>query len=90
LLAPLLAQLRKAAGFFGSLTLEWVPREDNQQADAESRAAYMDVTGHEPPDRARKVKLAADAGPLVGAALQFEAPRSLYEVFPRLDWEGTP
>ena len=56
LLIPLLAQLRKAGTFFEELTLEWVPREANDAADAQSRAAYVAFTGHQPPERARKPK----------------------------------
>lgn len=53
LLIPLLARLRKAAECFSLLTLEWVPREQNELADRESRRAYVQATGHEPPVRER-------------------------------------
>jgi ribonuclease HI len=53
LLIPLLARLRKAGESFGGLDLQWVFRGENEAADAESRAAYREVTGREPPVRAR-------------------------------------
>ncbi len=40
LLVPLLERLRKAGKVFERLTLEWVPREQNSEADAQSRLAY--------------------------------------------------
>lgn len=40
LLVPLLARLQRAKLAFKSLTLEWIPREQNEHADAESRIAY--------------------------------------------------
>lgn len=54
LLVPLLAQLRKAATCFSSLTLEWVPREQNESADEQSRLAYKEVTGRMPPERVKR------------------------------------
>ena len=56
LLAPFLGQLRKAGTFFDSLKLEWVPREQNDRADAESRTAYVETTGHQPPEHIKKSK----------------------------------
>jgi ribonuclease HI len=53
LLVPLLARLRKAGESFGSLGLEWVFRGENEAADAESRVAYREVTGKEPPVRVK-------------------------------------
>lgn len=53
LLVPLLARLRKAGEAFASLELEWVGREQNEAADAESRAAYREATGREPPVRSK-------------------------------------
>lgn len=53
-LAPLLAQLRKAATFFASVTLEWVPREQNTDADRESRHAYLEATGRQAPERRKE------------------------------------
>jgi ribonuclease HI len=53
LLVPLLARLKKAGESFEGLTLQWVFREENQEADAESRAAYREVTGREPPVRVK-------------------------------------
>jgi ribonuclease HI len=40
LLIPLWQQLKKAASYFASVQLVWIPREQNEAADAESRAAY--------------------------------------------------
>jgi len=50
-LQPLLAKLRTAAGCFASLTLEWIPRAENEAADEQSRLAYKEVTGKWPPER---------------------------------------
>jgi ribonuclease HI len=41
LLVPLLGQLRAAAEPFESVTLEWVPRAANEEADAASRRAHF-------------------------------------------------
>jgi ribonuclease HI len=46
-LQELLAQLRRASGHFESVTLEWVPREANVQADALSRCAYCEARRRE-------------------------------------------
>lgn len=46
-LQSLLARLRKASEAFESLTLEWVPREENEAADEQSRMAYRAATGKE-------------------------------------------
>lgn len=54
LLIPLLAQLHIAAGHFESLQLAWIPREENEAADEQSRLAYVEVTGRQPPVRGRK------------------------------------
>jgi ribonuclease HI len=40
LLVPLLARLRQAATHFTRLELVWVPREENDAADAQSQIAY--------------------------------------------------
>jgi ribonuclease HI len=53
LLVPLLARLKKAGESFAGLTLQWVFRGENEAADAESRAAYREVTGREPPVRVK-------------------------------------
>jgi probable phosphoglycerate mutase len=42
-LQELLAQLRRASEHFESLTLEWIPREQNARADALSRRAYQEA-----------------------------------------------
>jgi len=34
-----------------SLSLEWIPREQNSEADELSRRAYREATGHEVPER---------------------------------------
>jgi ribonuclease HI len=52
-LVPLLARLRKAGEAFASLELQWVGREENEAADAESREAYREATGKEPPVRVK-------------------------------------
>jgi ribonuclease HI len=52
-LVPLLARLKKAGECFESLTLEWVPRDANQEADLQSRIAYKAATGREPPARVK-------------------------------------
>jgi ribonuclease HI len=46
-LQELLARLRRAAGFFEDVTLEWVPRESNVRADALSRRAYAEARRRE-------------------------------------------
>lgn len=53
LLVPLLARLHKAGECFASLRLEWVPREENEMADLESRRAYREATGREAPVRVK-------------------------------------
>lgn len=35
-------------------SVEWVPREHNQAADEESRAAYRDAEGCDPPERKKR------------------------------------
>jgi ribonuclease HI len=40
LLIPLWQQLKKAASYFAAVRMEWIPREQNDAADALSRAAY--------------------------------------------------
>jgi ribonuclease HI len=40
LLIPLHQKLRDATAYFTSVRLEWIPREENEAADAESRMAY--------------------------------------------------
>jgi ribonuclease HI len=42
-LANLLVHLRRAAGYFSCVTMEWIPSEENAQADALSRRAYREV-----------------------------------------------
>jgi ribonuclease HI len=42
-LAALLAHLRHAARSFASVTVTWIPREQNARADALSRQAYQDT-----------------------------------------------
>lgn len=37
-----------------SLVVEWIPREQNEQADALSRKAYVDATGKPFPERIRR------------------------------------
>jgi len=39
-LQPLLAQLRQRADLFSSFEMVWVPRENNEAADEQSRLAY--------------------------------------------------
>lgn len=51
LLKPLLNRLIKAQSTFDGLKLQWVEREHNQEADHESRIAYREATGREPPER---------------------------------------
>lgn len=51
LLLPLLDRLRKSAECFEGLTLEWVPREANEEADLQSRIAYKKATGKDAPVR---------------------------------------
>lgn len=51
LLKPFLYRLHKAADCFGGLILEWVPRDQNQDADAQSRLAYQETTGRIAPIR---------------------------------------
>jgi ribonuclease HI len=46
-LQELLAQLRRGSDHFESLTLEWVPREQNARADALSRRAYGEACWRE-------------------------------------------
>jgi ribonuclease HI len=53
LLVPLLARLKKAGESFAGLELQWIFRGENEAADAESRAAYREVTGREPPVRVK-------------------------------------
>lgn len=43
----LLAQLRRACAHFETVTLEWIPREANMQADALSRRAYYEARRRE-------------------------------------------
>jgi probable phosphoglycerate mutase len=50
-LLRLLKHLKTAAGDFPSVNLAWVPREQNQLADAQARQAYRHATGQEPPTR---------------------------------------
>lgn len=40
LLVPLLTTLKKGASFFASVALEWVPREQNVEADEMSRIGF--------------------------------------------------
>jgi ribonuclease HI len=42
-LQELLARLREAATVFESVTAQWVPREENERADALSRQAYEEA-----------------------------------------------
>lgn len=53
-LVPLLEKLHTAAACFAWLTLEWIPREENDTADEQSRLAYKDVTGRLPPERKKR------------------------------------
>lgn len=50
-LQALLTKLRHAGTFFSDLTLEWIPRTENEAADEQSRLAYKEVTGRMPPER---------------------------------------
>jgi ribonuclease HI len=43
-LQPLLERLHLAAQHFASVTMTWVPRTSNTEADEESRAAYKEAT----------------------------------------------
>jgi ribonuclease HI len=43
--------VRELLSRFPSWTLTWVPREQNEQADEQSRIAYQEVTGEEFPTR---------------------------------------
>ena len=56
LLVPLLGRLRDAGTQFAGLTLEWVPREQNEAADEQSRLAYRDATGRDAPVRAKAAR----------------------------------
>jgi ribonuclease HI len=53
-LVPLLARLRRASACFASLRVEWIPREQNIDADALSRRAYTAATGLEVREDARR------------------------------------
>lgn len=48
-----LRKLHRAGEIFADLTLTWVPREENEEADAESAAAYWRATGRQRPERRR-------------------------------------
>lgn len=39
-LKPLLAELRRRAAAFSSFAIDWIDREQNERADAQSRLAY--------------------------------------------------
>lgn len=47
-IVPLWERACTAAGLM-ALTWEWVPRDQNVEADTRSRAAYIAATGHPPP-----------------------------------------
>ena len=47
LLAPLYKKVKEAASKFTSLAFEWVPREQNRDADRLTNLAYADYTGQE-------------------------------------------
>lgn len=44
-------QLKHAMTFFESVTVDWIPRESNEQADEQSRLAYQRETGTPAPIR---------------------------------------
>lgn len=51
LIRPLLERLRKAGQAFESLSMEWLPREENEAADEQSQFAYREATGRDVPVR---------------------------------------
>jgi ribonuclease HI len=52
-LQQLCEKVRDAMSFFEWVVLEWVSREQNALADAESRLAYREMTGRDVPERRR-------------------------------------
>lgn len=61
--APHLQKLRarcwdliEQLGLLTSTDAQWIPREQNTDADNLSRQAYIDRTGKEPPERTKKAK----------------------------------
>lgn len=47
-------ELLKAAGV--KWEADWIPREQNVEADELSKDAYRELTGHEPPERGRAIR----------------------------------
>jgi ribonuclease HI len=54
-LQALLAAVQKARDLM-TVAVEWIPREQNEAADALSRQAYYEATGHEAPTHAERVR----------------------------------
>lgn len=52
-LRPLLDRVRRAQSHFDA-TFEWIPREQNEEADTLSKYAYKQVTGRNAPTRERR------------------------------------
>lgn len=66
LLAPLFSQVKALLPRFPSITFEWVPREQNREADRLTNLAYAEYTGQ---------KMRAPTTDLMSVDLVFAAPR---------------
>lgn len=64
--APLYRRAKELAGRFRRLRFRWVPREQNEEADALSRRAYARAAPPDPRRLARTAELAPSVRPLGG------------------------
>jgi ribonuclease HI len=80
--APLYRRARELAGRFRRIRFRWVPREENAEADALSRRAYVRAAPPDPRRLARAAELASSVRSLGGSrfAVPSRLGRGEYEV----------